>query len=256
MLMPGPIRWTPARTQLVGATPCLVHEGGTEGVLVYAHGNGECLGSIDERMQQLARTTRTTVIAFQYPGYGAAGGKRRACLAVEAMRFVLGNARKMAGKRPLTVVGQSVGAGIAAQVVQLSTEFDKYPMVTVDNLVLISPFSSVADMADHLVGYGAGSLSYWTSRQGDVLDTVDAIRQLQVPLQVIHGDRDELIPMAQARKVFDASPAAHRSWNVTTGGHNDMDWGLITQSIHLFLGDTVLYAGNGYVPLAQMDQAE
>lgn len=228
-LLPGPVRWTPAhRTQLVGAVRCVVYRGTGPDVIVFAHGNGECLGSIEDRMEQLARGTGCTVVAFRYPGYGPQGGKRRPRYCVGQMRFVLANARDMLGEGGrLVAMGQSIGAAVAAQAVMHSEipTIDKYPVTKVDHLVLVSPFSSVADMADHLAFSGASWVTWSLQLRTDTLDTVTAVGQISVPTLVMHGENDELIPFAQSTAVHEASVAQWKRHVMLAGvGHNDLVW--------------------------------
>jgi fermentation-respiration switch protein FrsA (DUF1100 family) len=52
-------------------------------------------------------------------------------------------------------------------------------------------------------------------------ETVDKVRRLAVPLLVLHGDRDEIVPLAQGRRVFEAAGGPKRFVAIPGAGHND-----------------------------------
>jgi fermentation-respiration switch protein FrsA (DUF1100 family) len=52
-------------------------------------------------------------------------------------------------------------------------------------------------------------------------DSLSKIGRIQMPLLAIHGEKDELIPYADGRKLFDAAPEP-KTWIPLAGaGHND-----------------------------------
>jgi hypothetical protein len=42
-----------------------------------------------------------------------------------------------------------------------------------------------------------------------------------VPLLVLHGERDSIVPIAQARRVFEAAPEPRRFFAIPGADHND-----------------------------------
>ena len=53
-------------------------------------------------------------------------------------------------------------------------------------------------------------------------DTLAAVKQLSLPLLIIHGTRDELIPFSMGQALYDASPSPQKTFRpVRGGGHND-----------------------------------
>jgi hypothetical protein len=42
-----------------------------------------------------------------------------------------------------------------------------------------------------------------------------------VPLLVLHGDRDEVVPFSQGRRVFEAAPEPKRFFTISGASHND-----------------------------------
>ncbi len=83
-------------------------------------------------------------------------------------------------------------------------------------LVLQSAFTSVRDM---------GRLHYPfvpTAMVPDAYPNLRRIAQLRAPLLVVHGDRDEIVPVAHGRVLFEAAPQPKRLEIVRGAGHNDL----------------------------------
>jgi fermentation-respiration switch protein FrsA (DUF1100 family) len=56
----------------------------------------------------------------------------------------------------------------------------------------------------------------------DAYPTVRRVRDLHAPLLVLHGDRDEIVPLSQGRAVFEAAPGPKRMYVFPGRGHNDL----------------------------------
>jgi fermentation-respiration switch protein FrsA (DUF1100 family) len=83
-------------------------------------------------------------------------------------------------------------------------------------LILRSPFSSLADI---------GAYHYpwlpvrWLLR--DRSPVVEIVRQLRLPLLVIAGDADSIVPLQFSEQVFDAAPGPKRLVVIHEADHND-----------------------------------
>jgi hypothetical protein len=82
-------------------------------------------------------------------------------------------------------------------------------------LVLEAPFTSVRDMARATV---FAPLAPFVRTKYDSLARVPRLR---MPLLVVQGDRDEVVPPAQGRRLFDAAPEPKRYYSIPGAGHND-----------------------------------
>ena len=47
------------------------------------------------------------------------------------------------------------------------------------------------------------------------------MKNVRSPLLVIHGDRDELVPLDMGQQLFEAANEPKRFYNVTGASHND-----------------------------------
>jgi fermentation-respiration switch protein FrsA (DUF1100 family) len=82
--------------------------------------------------------------------------------------------------------------------------------------VLLSVFTGVREL---------GRLHYPfvpTALVPDAYPTLRRIHELHAPLLVLHGDRDDIVPLAQGRAVFEAAPGPKRMHVFPGLGHNDL----------------------------------
>ena len=110
--------------------------------------------------------------------------------------------------RDIVLYGESLGTGVATQVCQQREA---------EGLVLESPFTSVVD-----VGKLAWPLLPLKHIMVDQYRTIDRIGSVDVPLFIIHGGRDAVIPLDMARRIFHAANDPKTLTVVPRAGHNDL----------------------------------
>jgi len=149
------------------------------------------------------------VFMLNYRRFGGSGGrpteKRIAADAVSAYDYLRG-----LGVAPHDIVlyGESLGTAVATRLC-LQRE--------VQALVLEAPFTSVVD-----VGRLMWPLLPLQYIMVDQYRTVDRIGQVDVPLFIIHGGRDNVIPLDHARRVLHAAHEPKTLSVVPRAGHNDL----------------------------------
>ena len=180
------------------------------GAVLVCHGNA---GSIADRLDiaRFLHAHSMDVLLFDYRGYGTSTGSpngpgvaRDADAAFDWLRARLGAARV-----PILAWGESLGGAVAAE---LAT---RRP---VDALVLESAFTSLGDVASEHYGWLPVR---WILRTK--LDTLDALARLELPLLVIHGRNDGIVPFAHGERLFGAG-RGRKVFAVHEGGHNDSGW--------------------------------
>jgi fermentation-respiration switch protein FrsA (DUF1100 family) len=84
-------------------------------------------------------------------------------------------------------------------------------------LVLEAPFTSIVDVGKLLwKGFPLGVIMV------DQYRTIDRIADVTVPLFIVHGGRDAIIPLGQARRVFHAANEPKSMTVLPQAGHNDL----------------------------------
>jgi fermentation-respiration switch protein FrsA (DUF1100 family) len=178
------------------------------GHILFCHGNG---GNVGDRLidAQLLTGAGFNVLLFDYRGYGRSTGRpdeegtyRDALAAKEALV-----SQPECDPDGVVYLGESLGGAIALELaVQAPPR----------GLILQSTFTSVRAMA---------RLHYPVIPSGFVPDAYPSIRRiarLRAPLLVLHGDRDEVVPLSQARELFEAAPEPKRMHVFGGLGHSDL----------------------------------
>jgi fermentation-respiration switch protein FrsA (DUF1100 family) len=183
---------------------------GSRRTLLLCHGNG---GNVSHRLDRalLAQARlRTDVLLFDYRVYGRSEGapdeEGTYRDARAAWQWLV--ARGQPPER-IVIFGESLGSAVALQLA-LDTNG------TAHALVLESPFASIPEMARAVYPF----LPVWPLVRTRY-DNVGKVGRLRVPLLVVHGDRDEVVPFAQGRRVFDAAPEPKRFYAIPGASHND-----------------------------------
>lgn len=83
-------------------------------------------------------------------------------------------------------------------------------------LILESPFPSVPYMARRHYPF----LPVWFFLRTRY-DSLSKIGQIDVPLLVMHGDKDDIVPLEAGQKLFDAAGGDKAFHTIRSAGHND-----------------------------------
>jgi uncharacterized protein len=187
--------WVPAQAPAIGH-------------VLLCHGNA---GNVGDRLPHLALLSGAgfDVLAFDYRGYGRSSGRpsedgtdRDARAARDALLRQDGVDRAR-----VLYLGESLGGAVA-----LALAIDQPPAA----VILQSTFTSVRDMA---------RLHYPFIPRGLVPDAYPSLRlisRLHVPLLVLHGARDRIVPLMHGEALFDAAPGAKQIEVFADADHNDL----------------------------------
>ncbi len=189
--------------------------------LLYFTGNS---GNVANRAGKI-RTIASSgygVFMLNYRRYGGSEGRpseaRNASDAVSAYDCLRGQ-----GVAPSDIVayGESLGTAVATR---LSLQRE------VEALILEAPFTSTVDVGKLMwKGFPLGIIMV------DQYRTIDRIGQVKVPLFIVHGARDAIIPLDQARHVFHAANEPKSLVVVSQAGHNDLFERGAFEKVHGFL---------------------
>jgi fermentation-respiration switch protein FrsA (DUF1100 family) len=187
----------------------LPKQGARWGVLV-CHGNAGNISHRLERARLMQQRLGASVLLFDYRGYGRSTGspdEEGTYRDARAAYRHLVDDKGIAAER-LLLFGESLGAAVA---VQLALE---KPAAA---LVLESAFTSIPDMARAAYPFLPPVGPLIRTRY----ETLAKLPRLRVPLLVLHGERDEIVPFDQARRLFEAAPEPKRFFPIPGAGHND-----------------------------------
>lgn len=154
-------------------------------VLIFAHGNGELIDHWAEAFSPLV-DRGVGVMLVEYPGYGRSAGaptqKSITSAMISAYDFVA--AEPGVDEARVVAYGRSLGGGAACALAR------ERPVAA---LVLESSFTSVRSMARRFGVPGPLVL--------DPFENLDVIRGLRAPILVLHGEYDQIIPIAHGEEL-------------------------------------------------------
>ena len=179
-------------------------------VLLFCHGNAGNISHRAELLNSLAQRD-LGVFIFDYRGYGRSEGSpsetglyRDVTAAYSHLVNSLGIPSSM-----VYLFGKSLGGAVA---------LDLAIRQPVSGLILESSFTNVRDMSRLMFG---PIPAHWFARSR--FDNLAKIRNLKVPLLVIHGEQDEVVPFKQGKRLLQAAPEPKFFYWVSCAGHNDVD---------------------------------
>jgi fermentation-respiration switch protein FrsA (DUF1100 family) len=175
---------------------------------LFCHGNTGNLTISADIVPHLL-TAGLSVLLFDYRGFGKSSGKPtyKGVIAdgVTAARF---HDSLQPAHLPSILYGFSLGGAVAAQVMH------RHPF---DALILQSTFTSLTGLTRLL--YPRIPLHFFARK---LFDTLRVVRALDVPLLVLHGAEDEVIPCWMAHEIYGACKAPKRIHCVEGGMHKDI----------------------------------
>jgi uncharacterized protein len=166
--------------------------------VLFLHGNA---GNMGHRLEDVAalKLAGFSVLIIDYRGYGRSTGSpseegiyrdTRA-----AWEYLVGERRVPAER--IVLLGESLGSAAALNLALHLRNAGSPPPLAI---VLVGAFTSALDMGLHHFPFLPVR---WILRQH--LDNLSAVRELDVPLLVIHGQHDVVAPPEMGRRLFEAS---------------------------------------------------
>lgn len=151
------------------------------------------------------------VYLFEYPGYGARGGKPSEKAFYAAGEEALDQLREERAGR-VFLGGESLGSGVATHLAGAHPD-------RVSGLFLITPFSSLVDVArSHYPIFPVRWLMRDRYESAKHLETYDG------PIAVLLAGRDEVVPARFGQKLYDGYDGPKKIWIQEDRSHNTLDY--------------------------------
>jgi uncharacterized protein len=181
---------------------------GDKPVVIYFQGNG---GGLNLRADRFRRLTDdgTGLVALNYRGYGGSSGRpSEAGLIADAVAAYDFAAARYPVER-IVLWGESLGTGVA---VALAAERP------VGRVLLESPFTSAVD-----VGAAAYPIIPVRWLMKDQFRSDQRIAKVKVPVLILHGERDRIVPIAYGERLYGLISSPKRFVRLARAEHNDHD---------------------------------
>jgi len=184
------------------------------GTVVFSHGTAGSMGHHLGFVMWLAKAGYDVLI-YDYRGYGKSQGstdRQGMVLDAHAALDFAADQNKGANHKVISY-GHSMGGAKSIAAIADSKP-SKLRAVITD-----AAFASYRDMALTIGGKLAGDLV------SDELSPVDQIAKISpLPVLIIHGKKDPVVPFAQGQKLFDAAKKPKTMFEVQEGGHGNNLW--------------------------------
>ena len=181
-----------------------------KGTVVFSHGNTGSLGYYLGLVDWLVRDGYQ-ILMYDYRGFGkSAGSPTREGLVVDAeAAFAYAATRRDVAKGNIISFAHSLGG--ATSIVALCRK----PVPGLRAVITDSAFASYQGMAEACCG------SLGRNLVTDELSPKDVVAKLPVPLLMIHGTADVVVPIAQGRQLYAAANEHKTFFEVKGGRHCD-----------------------------------
>ncbi len=190
-------------------------------VILYFHGNGENLGTMN-RSGIFLSLQNYTFLAVDYPGYGLSTGKPSQETVVKTGLTALNWLKERFPKSSIIVMGWSLGAS-AAILTASGSDID------INGLIVLSGWTSLVDVASKKISW----LSIFIR---DHFNSLEAIKNIDCPILIIHGKDDTLIPYTHSEELALQAPRLYKHIIIPNLGHNDFySWPGIWTEISEFI---------------------
>jgi uncharacterized protein len=175
-------------------------------VWLLCHGNA---GNISHRLRHASvlLDTGASAFLFDYRGYGRSHGRpTEAGTYLDAQAAHAWLCRRGYDPGRIMVLGESLGGAVGTELALREP---------VGGVALVAAFTSVPDLGAELFPWlpvrWLGTIGY---------RTVDKLAEVRVPVMVIHGPGDSLVPFRHAERNYAAIPGVKQLWTIP-GDHND-----------------------------------
>ena len=197
---------------------------GQKPLILYFQGNGGGLNLRADRFRKLI-ADGTGLLALSYRGYGGSSGRPSEIgLIADAQAAYAYAAAKLPAER-IVVFGESLGTAVA-----IATAAER-PVAAV---ILDAPFTSAAEVASTVYWFAPVR---WLIK--DPFYSDQRIGKIKVPLLVMHGERDTIVPIRFAEKLFAMAIEPKKFVRYPLGGHVNLDQYGATDAVRAFLAEVL-----------------
>ena len=177
-------------------------------VVLWAHGNA---GNISHRARNIAlihQELRAGVFLFDYRGFGRSEGRPGEAGLYEDARGAYAWLRRRMPPARIFAFGRSLGAAVMVRIVAEGA--------AARGLILESPFENLEAMGRTVFPFLP--VSWFVSQE---FDNVDYLPRVEMPVFILHGEADGIVPLTQGRRLFRLAHPPKRFFLIPGAGHND-----------------------------------
>lgn len=171
--------------------------------ILVSHGNAEDIGYTEPYLE-LLREQGFSVFAYDYHGYGTSQGKSTEKNAYSDIDAAYAYLTKTLHINPQNIIlyGHSIGAAVA---------LDLAVREKARALIMESPFVTAFRVVTTIPVFPL-----------DKFDNLTKIKKLSIPILIIQGEKDNIVPKWHSKKLYDSANGIKQYFLVPNAGHNDV----------------------------------
>lgn len=191
---------------------CRFHSGDRKWpTILYFHGNGEVISDYDD-VGPYYKKEGLNFLVVDYRGYGTSEGTPSFTGMMKDAHIILSEVRKLlledGFEGPLWVMGRSLGSASALELAY------HYPS-QINGLIIESGFTSAGRFLKHLNLLPPGiDLEEFNT------DCLERLQEVAMPVLVIHGEYDDLVPLQEAKDLYENIGSGAKEMIVIPADHN------------------------------------
>jgi alpha-beta hydrolase superfamily lysophospholipase len=184
-------------------------------LLLFFHGNAEIAADYDP-IAAFYQRVGLALLVVDYRGFGWSTGKATASNILSDAENLLDALPQTLAKHnidtlPLFIFGRSLGSAPSIHLAHKSPQ-------TFKGLILDSAFAHAPSLLSTL-----GLPEMLVKKLPPVFENAQKMREIKLPLLLIHGENDTLIRIRHAEELYEASAAENKKFmRVPLAGHNDL----------------------------------
>ncbi len=183
--------------------------------ILFFHGNGEIVGDYDD-VGPLYNSHGLNLLAVDYRGYGRSTGTPTVTSMIDDAHIIYREVQTWLKNQhragPLFVMGRSLGS---ASALELASHYAS----ELAGLIIESGFAYTVPLLSFL-GVDTAGLGI---TEADCLRHTEKIAQFPKPTLIVHAEFDQFIPVTDARKFYELSPAKKKELKIIPGAdHNSI----------------------------------
>jgi len=182
--------------------------------ILFFHGNGEVVSDYDE-IAPVYHQRRLNLVVADYRGYGNSNGVPTLTDLVQDAHAILREIKKELSKRGLRsdlwIMGRSLGSISAFELAYRYQD-------AIRGLIIESGFPSVVRIIMHL-----GVPIHEVNLEKIDQECLEMIHKIFIPTLIIHGERDTLVPLREAKDIFNHLGTDRKELLIIpSANHNDI----------------------------------
>jgi len=165
-------------------------------LIIYFHSNAEDIETTYKFSQRLRSAFESTVLSVELPGYGICPGTPSQALCAKVAKSAVSFVENILQWPLVDVIcmGRSLGTYMALEAAASTN---------IAGVVLISPFASIRSTVSSHLGM-LGNLV------PNCFNNAELVKKVPSKLVIIHGSRDRLVPVAEAKQIFHNAAQPHK----------------------------------------------